>query len=47
MIRVIEINPWGASTAGALFSWINDEEILHNGPFQFRVLSPEGKYIII
>jgi len=46
-IRIIEINPWGTSTGGALFSWVNDETLLHEGPFQFRILSDNVNYIVI
>eukprot|EP01080_Neovahlkampfia_damariscottae_P003892 gene3892-7105_t len=35
-ISIIELNSFGEIAGAALFSWIDDEEILYNGPFQFR-----------
>jgi hypothetical protein len=36
-IKVIELNPFENATGTCLFSWKKDEEILKNGPFEFRV----------
>jgi len=36
-IIVIEINPFHVTTDACKFTWKNDENILKNGPFEFRV----------
>jgi hypothetical protein len=40
-IRIIELNSFGEIAGAALFSWIEDEDILYNGPFEFRVIQDE------
>eukprot|EP01117_Protostelium_nocturnum_P013769 TRINITY_DN5176_c0_g1_i1.p1 TRINITY_DN5176_c0_g1~~TRINITY_DN5176_c0_g1_i1.p1 ORF type:complete len:347 (-),score=88.53 TRINITY_DN5176_c0_g1_i1:44-1084(-) len=37
-VFVVELNPFGPCSSPALFSWSEDNEILLDGPFQFRVL---------
>ncbi|KAH3767205.1 cell division cycle protein 123-like [Pelomyxa schiedti] len=39
-VRVIELNPFGPDTSGCLFNWSDrtDNSILHNGPFEIRVV---------
>ena len=37
-VYLIEINPWGSSTRGSFFDWGRDEQILINGPCEFRYL---------
>ena len=37
-VYLIEINPWGSSSRGSLFDWVKDEQILINGPCEFRYL---------
>jgi len=39
-VLIIELNPWFQDTSACIFSWREpaDREILHNGPFQIRVL---------
>jgi hypothetical protein len=36
--KVIEINPFHSNTAGSLFSWKKDREIILNGPLEFRIV---------
>jgi hypothetical protein len=34
---LIELNPFGRQTSGCLFSWVNDRNILYDGPYCLRV----------
>ena len=36
-LYVIELNPFLSSTDSSLFSWKTDEDILRNGPYEFRI----------
>ncbi|CAF1506815.1 unnamed protein product, partial [Didymodactylos carnosus] len=36
---VIELSPFRVCTGSALFSWITDNDVLRNGPFEFRLNS--------
>ena len=39
--RVIELNPWGSCSGGALFSWADDRAVLHgDAPFECRIQPP-------
>ena len=37
-VYLVEFNPWGSSSRGSLFDWVKDEQILINGPCEFRYL---------
>jgi hypothetical protein len=36
---VIEINPFGNTAGSCLFSWDLDQDVMYNGPFEFRYIS--------
>ena len=36
-IKIIELNPFDKHTGPILFNWELDNELLHNGPFEFRI----------
>jgi hypothetical protein len=36
-VYICELNPFTSSSGSALFNWKKDEEILKNGPFEFRI----------
>lgn len=41
--KVIEINPFHSNTAGSLFSWKKDREIILNSPtLEFRIVESQG-----
>jgi len=37
-VYMVELNHWGTTASSALFDWKVDHDVLHNGPFEFRVL---------
>jgi len=48
-IWVIELNPFVYTTDGCLFSWFQEQPILENGPFTFRIVegrTPGGKTML-
>jgi hypothetical protein len=36
-VYICELNPFSSSSGSALFNWTKDEEIMKNGPFEFRI----------
>jgi len=46
-IKIIELNPFYNDTGACLFSWIEDKDILRNGPLEIRVVdkSPKEPYL--
>jgi len=46
-IKIIELNPFYNDTGACLFSWIEEKELLRNGPLEIRVVTeaPEDCYI--
>eukprot|EP01112_Ceratiomyxa_fruticulosa_P008138 TRINITY_DN2106_c0_g1_i1.p1 TRINITY_DN2106_c0_g1~~TRINITY_DN2106_c0_g1_i1.p1 ORF type:complete len:359 (-),score=55.98 TRINITY_DN2106_c0_g1_i1:91-1167(-) len=38
---LIELNHWGSTASSSLFDWNADSKVLHEGPFEFRVVEKE------
>eukprot|EP00698_Gefionella_okellyi_P010435 TRINITY_DN2707_c0_g1_i2.p1 TRINITY_DN2707_c0_g1~~TRINITY_DN2707_c0_g1_i2.p1 ORF type:complete len:183 (+),score=41.57 TRINITY_DN2707_c0_g1_i2:971-1519(+) len=38
VLQVLELNPFSLSSSASLFSWVADEQLLKQGPFQLRIL---------
>jgi len=45
-ILCIEINPFHVTTDATTFSWKNDESVLKNGPFEFRITEEPNQALL-
>ena len=45
-VWVVELNPFLPSTSPNLFSWSRDAELLHNGPFTFRLREKSSRGVL-
>jgi hypothetical protein len=55
-VKIVELNPFSVQTGSCRFHWVQDKEIIENGPFEFRyressaetadlAISPWRKYV--